>query len=74
MVGEVSIIGYFDSESILKAIKKGIIYASASIDTTQMGEYCIEALNEYLTSGYANEYYATDFTMVTRANVGAFLK
>lgn len=74
MVGEVSIIGYFDSESILKAIKKGIIYASASVDTTQMGEYCIEALNEYLTSGYANEYYATDFTMVTRANVGAFLK
>lgn len=74
MVGDVSIIGYFDSESILKAIKKGIIYASASIDTSQMGEYCIEALDEYITSGYVNEYYSTDFTMVTKANVGAFLK
>lgn len=73
MVGDVSIIGYFDSESILKAVEKGVVYATSSIDTKQMGEYCVEALSDRLDTGYTNEYYSADFTMVTKGNVGAFL-
>lgn len=73
-VGEVAIIGYYDSESILKAIDKGIVYATASIDTRQMGEYCVSALNEYLESGYVNEYYSVDFTMIDQANVARYLE
>lgn len=68
-VGEVTVIGYYDSDSILKAIDKGIIYASAAIDTEQMGKYCISALNEFKEMGYVNEYYSVDFTMIDQTNV-----
>lgn len=73
MVGEVSIIGYSDSDTILKAVSKGIVYATASIDTNQMGRNCVDALDEYLNTGYVNEYYSTNFTMINRENVGEFL-
>ena len=72
-VGEVSVIGYYDSDSILKAIEKGIIYASAAVDTKQMGEYCVSALNEYKQTGYVNEYYSVDFTMIDQTNVGKII-
>lgn len=63
-VGEVEIIGYYESDTILSAIQKEIIYSTISIDTTQMGEYCVDALNEYIQSGYVSDYYGVDVSIV----------
>lgn len=73
-VGEVTVIGYYDSDSILKAIDKGIIYASAAVDTKQMGINCISALNEFKEMGYVNEYYSVDFTMIDQTNITRIMR
>lgn len=63
-VGQVEIIGYYASETILSAIEKNIIYSTVLIDTKQMGNYCIDALNEYAQSGHVSDYYGVDISLI----------
>lgn len=63
-VGQIEIIGYYTSETILSAIEKEIIYSTIAIDTQQMGEYCVEALNEYIQSGRVSDYYGVDVSLI----------
>lgn len=73
-VGEINIIGYYDSENILSAIEKGIIYSTISIDTKQMGSLCVEALEEYVQTGHVSEYFPVDTKMITADNVKEYYK
>ena len=70
-VGQVEIIGYYASDTILSAIKKEIIYSTIAIDTTQMGEYCVDALNEYTQSGYVSDYYGVDVSLINAETLAA---
>jgi ribose transport system substrate-binding protein len=72
-VGSVNIFGYYENKSILDAIKKRIITSTISIDTKQMGQYCVKALDEYRNSGYVNEYLPVDIVLITLENVGDFI-
>lgn len=63
-VGQVEILGYYESETIAQAIQNQIIYATMTIDPVQMGNYCVEALNEYKEFGYVSDYYAVDTTLL----------
>ena len=71
-VGKINIIGYYDSENILSAIEKGIIYSSISVDTEQMGSLCVEALEEYSLTGHVSEYLPVDTKLITSANVSEY--
>ncbi len=73
-VGEVNILGYYDSNDILTAIDRGGIYATISIDTQQLGEYCIKALSDYYDLGNTSEYYLADVTLINKDNVAKFLE
>ncbi len=73
-VGETKIFGYYENDSIKDAISKQIMTCTVSIDTEQMGEYCIQALDEYKETGYVNEFMQTDIVLITEQNVGEFLK
>lgn len=73
-VGEIAILGYYNSEAILKAIDRSVIESTVSIDTTQMGKYSISALNEYLEYGYTSEYQAANITLINKDNVSLYLK
>lgn len=68
-VGEIDILGYYDSDNFLSAIEKGIIYSTISIDTKQMGSLCVEALEEYEQTGHVSEYLPVDTKMITGENV-----
>lgn len=70
-VGQVEIIGYYESETILSAIKKEIIYSTISIDTMQMGKYCVDALNEYTQSGHVSDYYGVDVSLINAKSLEA---
>ncbi|WMJ87210.1 substrate-binding domain-containing protein [Anaerocolumna sp. MB42-C2] len=72
MVGKINIIGYYDSDSILSAIQKGIIYSSISVDTEQMGSLCVEALEEYTLTGHVSEYLPVDTKLITSLNVSEY--
>lgn len=63
-VGDVEIVGYYESETILSAIQKNIIHSSITVDARQMGSYCVEALNEYKEIGYVSDYFAVDTSLI----------
>ncbi len=64
-VGNVQILGYYDSDAILDAVAKEIVYATFAPDTEQMGQDCVLALDEYMRTGYTNGYMAVDTALIT---------
>lgn len=74
MVGQIDVIGYYDSESILQGIDKGIIWGTVTVDASKMGESCIDALTEYQESGYVSNYLLVEIETITKANVKDYLK
>ena len=72
MVGEVSILGYYDSEAIVNAIARGGIYATIAIDAGQLGEYSVTALSDYQELGNVSEYYLADVTLINQDNIDRF--
>lgn len=73
-VGEVNILGYYDSKDILTAIERGGIYATVSIDAHQLGEYSVKALSDYFSLGNTSEYYLADVTLINQDNVKQYLE
>ncbi len=71
-VGSVDIIGYYQSETILDAIERGTVPMAVTLDTKQIGQRCIEALEEYYSMGYASSYFSVDLNIITRQNVDQF--
>ncbi|MDC7300483.1 substrate-binding domain-containing protein [Agathobacter ruminis] len=73
-VGSCKILGYYDSESILSAVSKGIISSTLSVDTEQLGRYAVENLNDYIETGYTNGYNAVDMKMIDREKAAEILE
>lgn len=63
-VGAVQLLGYYDSDTILDAVAKNIIYSTIGLDTDQMGRACVQALDEYVETGYTNGYTAVDTRLI----------
>lgn len=74
MVKQVSILGCFDSPSILNAVNKEVIYSTITVDTEKMGAFCIQALNEYHEFGAISQYSSADLTLINKENVGDYLQ
>jgi len=74
MVGQVNILGYYDSDTILKGIDRNVIHASVAIDTMQMGSFCVDALSEYHELGYTSQYFTADITLIDKNNVSAYME
>nr|WP_297765160.1 substrate-binding domain-containing protein [uncultured Butyrivibrio sp.] len=72
MVGDVNVLGYYDSEDIVNAIDRGGIYATISIDTLQLGQYSVQALLDYYETGNTSEYFTADTTLIDKSNVDQF--
>ena len=72
-VGQTIVFGFYENSTILSAIEKNIIFATVTMDTGQMGRYCIEALKEYEETGYVNEYIPADIRVITADNIDEYL-
>ena len=71
-VGQIRLIGYHDSSTVLSGIRQGVIEASIAVDVRELGEYSVEALNEYKATGFASEYYSVDSTLIDINNVSSY--
>ena len=72
-VGEISILGYYDNDTILKGIYRNVITSTIAIDANQMGHYCIDALTEYKKIGNTSEYFMADITLIDKKNVSDYI-
>lgn len=63
-VGEVAIMGYYQSDILLEGISKGIIDATLAIDTKQLASQGIEALYRSETNQVVNAYFTVDVDMI----------
>lgn len=72
-VGKSYILGYYDSETILKGISRNVIYSTVSVDTQQMGVYCVDAIKEYEQNGNTSQYMPADVTLIDKNNVSEYL-
>jgi len=69
IAGTCNIIGYYESDSIKNAIENEVIYSTVTADVKQMGTYCTKALDEYIESGYVNEFFAVDTHVIDKESV-----
>ena len=72
-VGQIYVIGYFDSDTILRGIERKGIYATVTISAQQMGSDCVEALDEYVNTGHVSDYFSVDFACINAQNVSQYL-
>ncbi|PYG87432.1 ribose transport system substrate-binding protein [Ruminiclostridium sufflavum DSM 19573] len=72
-VGRINIIGYDDSDTILRGIERNVIYSTISVDTKQIGADCIKALEEYKKTGHVSAYFDVDISVITADNVNKYL-
>lgn len=72
-VGEVRIIGYYNSDTVLTAIKKKIIHSTIVINTEQMGAYCVEALRQYIETGSVSEYILINSKLISEEDVDNYI-
>lgn len=73
MVGKIRLVGYHDSKEILNYIKKGILYATVSVDAYQMGYRSVQAMAELKKNGGTNQYITTPVTVITAQNISEYL-
>ena len=74
VVGSVYILGYYNSDKILNAISRNVVYSSLAVDTEDLGRYGVEALDEYIRTGNTSQYFTADLTIIDRYNVSEYLQ
>lgn len=72
-VGDIRLIGYYNSKRILKGIEQGVIEATVTINTRELAECGIDALNEYREYGYVSDYYGVDSELINKDNISEYI-
>lgn len=72
-VGDVQIIGYYNSDLILRAIDRNIVQTTMTLDAEQMGAYCVDALTEYVKNNNVSDYYSVDISVINKENVKDYM-
>lgn len=71
-VGEIQILGYYDSDEILTAVEKRIVQATVAVDADRVGAASVDALIEYLNFHRTSDFTPVGLTVVTADNVGDY--
>ena len=72
LVGKTTVLGYYDSDTILKAIDKGSVFATFAIKANDVAKQCVSALNEYNNTGFVSEYFSSNYVMINRENLADY--
>lgn len=73
-VGSVAIVGYGDTEEILRYISKDIIYGTVMSDPYKMGYESLEALMDIKEKNNVSTFIDTGVKVITKENVGEYEK
>lgn len=64
-VGNVQVIGFYASDTILDAIAKKLIPVAVDVDAKDIGRLGVSALTEYLDQGYVSNYFSVGLDIIT---------
>lgn len=73
LVGKTTVLGFYDSETILKAIDKSSVYATFAIKTNDVAEQCVNALNEFNDTGFVSEYFSSKYILINKDNIADYI-
>ncbi|MFA9466350.1 MAG: sugar ABC transporter substrate-binding protein [Velocimicrobium sp.] len=73
-VGDVKILGFYATQSLLEAIDKGVIEATLMVDTYQMGTKAVDNVAEFLEVGYVSDYVAVDTHIIDKKEAGKLIE
>ncbi|MBO4580117.1 MAG: substrate-binding domain-containing protein [Clostridiales bacterium] len=73
LVGKITVLAYFDSDTIIKAINKGSVYATFAIDAAFVAEKSVTALNEYNDTGFVSDYFGSEYILIDKSNVSSYM-
>jgi ribose transport system substrate-binding protein len=73
-VGDIDMVGYYESDKILRAIKLNIVHSTMTIDANEMGENCIMALTEYRETNNVSDFYSVDIDVINKDNIDEYMK
>lgn len=73
-VGEVNIIGYSSNNDIIDGIDKGIIFSTVSVDTAEMGQSSVLAIEEYNEMGYTNSFMPITMEIIDKEKASELIK
>lgn len=65
-VGKTELIGFYDNKMIYDAIQDNVLHCSISINTEQMGKYCLESFLDLWETGHTSEYFAVDTFLINK--------
>lgn len=65
-VGDVKILGFYSTQSILEAIDSQVIEATLMVDTYKLGMKALDCVAEFLDVGYVSDYIAVDTYIIDR--------
>lgn len=74
LVGSIDLIGYYQTDTIVDAIRKGTVASAITVDAGQVGQYCIQALEEYCSIGYVSSYFSTELYAIKKENIREYMK
>ena len=74
LVGEVQVIGYYVTDTILSALRQDLIPVTVMIDRKALGEDCAQALDEYLDSERTSSYYNITLDSITPVTMDRFIE
>ncbi len=63
-VGDIYLYGFNDSNDILEAVGKNLLEATVSVNAQSMGMSAVEALDEYINTGYVSDYISQDTRII----------
>ena len=72
-IGEVDVLGFYDTETILNGVKNGNLQAVISIEPKQVGKLVTDSLSDYREYGYSNYFMPVSFDTITAKNIDEYL-
>lgn len=73
-VGEVKLLGYYQSATIFEGIRQQVIKSTVAVDTKNMGKSACMAIDEYFKTGFTSDYYGINAVLVDQTNVKSFME
>lgn len=73
-VGDFTVIGYDDSDEILKYVQKGVVYSTLIPDPKKIGMESVESLVNEKERGSSTSDIYTDINVVNKDNVNLYIK